>query len=377
MISILDPAVDADIIAAVLAPESGYRFVDGWVTALPELATLDRPSACGRGLDPDRYAATAWPPDIRDRMSRYIVYPWRRTVVKLPESHYFRWLRSARNRYLIDRDEQTVWTGALIGIAGLSIGASVLSACALTGAGRFRLADTDVLGPTNLNRLPASVCDLGVTKLELAQRRTLELDPYTEITAVAEGYSPESAPRFLGTGPDREPLAVLLEEMDDFAMKVDIRLRARRARIPVLMVTDHGDNVILDIERYDLDAEYPLFHGRAGDLGETTAARLSDPRTRARLANLIVGPEVTPRTRFSLTQVGQSLPSWPQLGTAATAAGAFGALAARLLVTGAELPSGRYRLDLDAAILGAAARRSDRWNELSEAEFTALMAPPH
>ncbi|MGW4243824.1 ThiF family adenylyltransferase [Nocardia sp. NPDC004722] len=374
MIEILDPATDSAAIAAVLAPESGYRFVDGWATALPDLAALDRMSAPGRPLDTDGYIDAVWPPELLERASRYIVYPWRGTVVKMPEPHYYRWLRSARNRYLIDHDEQSRWAGALVGIAGLSVGCSVLTACALTGAGRFRMADLDVLGPTNLNRLSASVCDLGMPKLELAQRRTLELDPYAEIEAFPDGYTPDLAAEFLGIGAGREPLAVLLEEMDNLAMKVDIRLRARQAGIPVLMVTDNGDNVILDVERYDLDRDYPLFHGRADGLGELTAARLSDPRTRVRLANLLVGAEVTPRTRYSLTEVGRSLPSWPQLGTAATAAGALGALAARLLVTGTEIPSGRYRLRLDEAILGAAASGSDRWNELSEEEFAALMA---
>ncbi|MFE3193823.1 ThiF family adenylyltransferase [Nocardia sp. NPDC059240] len=374
MIEILDPAADSAAIEAVLAPEAGYRFVDGWATALPEMAALDRQTAAGRALDPEGYVAAVWSPQLLERSSRYIVYPWRRSVVKLPERHYFRWLRTARNRYLIDADEQSAWAGALVGIAGLSVGASVLTACALTGAGRFRLADVDTLGPTNLNRLPASVCDLGMSKLELAQRRTLELDPYTEIDPFPHGYTPDCAARFLGLGAGREPLAVLLEEMDDIAMKVDIRLRARQARIPVLMVTDNGDNAILDVERYDLDPDYPLFHGRANDLGELTTARLADPRIRVRLANLLVGSEVTPRTRYSLTQVGRSLPSWPQLGTAATAAGALGALAARLVVTRAELPSGRYRLRLDEAILGDAAHGSGRWNELSEEEFAALMS---
>jgi hypothetical protein len=138
----------------------------------------------------------------------------------------------------------------------------------------------------------------------------------------------------------------------------------------VVMVTDNGDNAILDVERFDLDPGYPLFHGLAGDLA-ASAADLNDPVQRVSVAAAIVGSEITPRTRFSLTQVGRTLPSWPQLGTAATLGGALGALAARYIVCGVPLPSGRYRADLDQILRGGDALTADRWNELSEDEFLA------
>jgi len=89
------------------------------------------------------------------------------------------------------------------------------------------------------------------------------------------------------------------------------------------------------------------------------------------VASAIVGRQVTPRTRFSLTQVGRTLPTWPQLGTAATVGGALGTLAARYIACGGLLPSGRYRADLDEILLGAKARDASRWNELDETEFLA------
>jgi hypothetical protein len=245
----------------------------------------------------------------------------------------------------------------------------VLAASSLTGARRFRLAEADTLGPTNLNRLAGSVCDFGEPKLTLAMRRTLEADPYSELEAFPDGYAPEAADAFLGTG-DTERLAVLVEEMDDLGLKVDIRTRARAARVPVVMVTDNGDNAILDVERFDLDPGYPLFHGLAGDLA-AGQADLNDPIQRVNVASAIVGSQITPRTRFSLTQVGRTLPSWPQLGTAATVGGALGALAARYIACGVPLPSGRYRADLDQVLLGAGAHETSRWNELGETEFLA------
>jgi hypothetical protein len=353
MIEILDPTDDIDRLTHLMRT-SRYRVVDAWADATAELA----------GIDP-----AAGP--IR---SRYVVYPWRATIVRLPDAATYWRLRTARNRYLLDDHEQRLWSDALIGVAGLSVGGSALTVCSLTGARRFRLAEHDRLSITNLNRLPASVCDLGQPKLTIARRRVWEIDPYSSITSFHCGYSPEAAAEFLGTAPSAQRLTVLIEEMDDLRAKIDIRLRARSAGIPVVMATDNGDNAIIDVERFDLDRDYPLFHGRAGALAEVSDADLADPRTKARIVQSIVGTDLTPRTRFSLTEVGRSLRSWPQLGTAATVAGASAAYAARMVALGHPLPSGRYRIDLDRAMLDATASTSDGWNELSESEFVAAMS---
>ncbi|WP_280493516.1 ThiF family adenylyltransferase [Nocardia asiatica] len=375
MIEILHPVADRGRIAELLAPRSGYRFVDCWTSALRELAVIDRPefavgtAAAERALE--SYMASALHDGSIERISRFVVYPWRATVVKLPDAEHFWRLRTARNRHLLTDAEQEAWARALIGVAGLSVGASALAVCALTGARRFRLAERDSLGCSNLNRLQGSVCDVGEPKLTLARRRTMELDPYCEITGFPAGYQPETAAPYLGAPGPGERLSVVIEEMDDFAMKVDIRRRARAAGIPVLMVTDHGDNAFLDVERYDHQPDYPLFHGKAGDLTELSADDLRDPRRRIELAVAIVGTGITPRTRYSLTQVGRSLASWPQLGTAVSLAGALAAVAARSIVCGKELPSGRYRLDLDHSLFGAQDPARHGWNEMGEEEFLA------
>ncbi|WP_330256826.1 ThiF family adenylyltransferase [Nocardia sp. NBC_00565] len=373
MIEILHPTTDSARIAELL--DSGFRYVDAWAGSLAELVVLDQfhlaadtPEA--RVERANHIAALRFD----ELAARYVVFPWRRTVVKMPDTEQFWRLRTARNRYLVDIGEQRTWSEALIGIAGLSVGAAALSVCSLTGARRFRLAERDTLSATNLNRLAASVCDLGEPKLLLAQRRTLEIDPYTRIDAFPDGYAPEVADAFLG-GHGTDRLAVLLEEMDDLPMKFDIRRRAKAARIPVVMVTDNGDNVLVDIERYDLDPAYPILHGRAEFAARWSLAELGDPARRLRLVDAIVGSRITPRMRYSLTQVGRTLPTWPQLGTAAAVAGAVGAMVARLIACGSGIHSGRYRVDLDELLLGAAAGETARWNTLGEAEFRAAMHP--
>lgn len=331
MIEILHPVEDEVRIQDLR--RDGIRVLNAWETAHAEYCSL-------QALDPRMERLTH--ADLEE-CSRYVVYPWRNTMVRLPEDRLFHQLRTARNRFLITDDEQNRWGTATIAVAGLSVGASLLNTSVLTGARRFRIADADCLGVTNLNRLSGSVCDLGVPKTTLALRRMMELDPYLTVEVFDDGVTDANAGSFLGVdGSTRAD--IVLEEVDDLAMKVEIRRRARSAGIPLVMVTDDGDGVIVDIERYDVDPEYPEFHGLAGSLAGMGAAELVDPANKVAVASAIVGPEVSPRVLAALDEVGRSIPSWPQLGSAATMAGAVGATIARQIVCGADIPSGRAHL---------------------------------
>lgn len=333
MIEILHPRYDRIRVEELC---STRNFVDGWAAAAEDVSALRHFDA---GI-PD--PATADPDDH----TRYVYFPWRSTVVRLPDASLFHRLRTSRNSYLITGPEQHRWSSALIGVAGLSVGASLLHSCVLTGARRLRIADLDTLGPTNLNRLAGSVCDLGTAKTELAMRRTLETDPYAELQVFADGVTDDCVDDFFGGGP--APLAdVILEEVDDLAAKVAVRRVARDRGIPLVMVTDDGDNVLVDVERYDLDPRYPPFHGRAGNVGDLDPAQLRDPSHRMRIVRAIVGDDIGNRTRDALDEVGRTIASWPQLGSAATLAGAVGAVTARRIVCGDDVPSGRARVSID------------------------------
>ncbi|OPX16639.1 ThiF family adenylyltransferase [Gordonia sp. i37] len=371
MVEILDPTDDRQRIAELRASPA-ISFVDAWMQAGPELAVLDRLVH----VDPETSAPE--PVDVTDeelveRRSRYVLFPWRSTLVRLPDAELYHRLKTARNRHLLTGREQQIWGGAVIAVAGLSVGSSALTAAALTGARRFRIADSDELAPTNLNRIVGSVTDLGVSKVELARRRILEGDPYTQVTTFPDGYRPDLAEAFLGSaafaGSTEElPASVIIEEIDDVAMKIDMRRRARAAGVPVLSATDMGEDVVLDVERYDLDPDYPIFHGRGEGFSAGDAA---DPAQRLQMALAIVGDEVTPRMAFSASQLGRSVTSWPQLGSTAAMAGALVATAARNIVCGRPVRSGRYRFGIEEILLGSDAGTHEGWNELGQAEFAS------
>ncbi|MGW0036460.1 diguanylate cyclase [Gordonia sp. NPDC003376] len=368
IVEILHPHRDRDRIDH-LRGSGAYRFVDTWASAAAELGQLDRLDHVEPGL-PRPVSFDVTDPDAVEQHSRYVVFPWRATVARVPDPGTYYRLKTARNRFLITSTEQDRWRDARIAVAGLSVGTAAVVASALTGARHFGIADSDGLSLTNLNRLVGSACDVGMTKVELAARRILELDPYTHIDTFPDGYSPAVADDFLGY-PDGRQVSVLIEEIDDVAMKIDLRRRCRAAGIPVVSATDMGDNVILDVERFDLDRSYPIFHGRGEHFSPTDA---SDPAERLRMATAIVGDVVTRRMAFSASQIGRGLSSWPQLGSTASMAGAMAAAAARNIVCGRPVESGRYQLDVEGLLLSGETTLDGAWNELSTEDLMAMVA---
>lgn len=113
---------------------------------------------------------------------RWIYYPWRGRVLGLPGPQTLRAIRLDRNRNKLTRDEQRRLREMSIGVVGQSVGHAVAYTIALEGiCGSLRLADFDVLELSNLNRVPASLFDIGANKAVVTARRIAELDPYLPI----------------------------------------------------------------------------------------------------------------------------------------------------------------------------------------------------
>ena len=363
MIEILHPDDDEHRLSELRA--AGVPEVDVWAYAADELRALNALDHVDPGVSPPTVIDLDDPVQLAAH-SRFVHFPWRSTVVRLPDAELFYRLKTARNRHLLTGTEQEAWATGCIGVAGLSVGSAALSSCALTGARRFRLADPDVLAPTNLNRIEGSVCDIGVSKVDLAARRVLEFDPYIELELFPSGYVAADADAFLGLS--TTAASVIIEEIDYVASKIDLRRRARNAGIPVVSATDMGDNVVIDIERYDLDRQYPIFHGRGEGFDAGDAA---DPAQRMRMAASIVGDSLTSRMAFSAAQLGRSVASWPQLGSTAAMAGALVATVARNIVCGRAVTSGRHVVDVEHMLL--APGEPSGWNELSSDQISELL----
>jgi molybdopterin/thiamine biosynthesis adenylyltransferase/nitroreductase len=279
-----------------------------------------------------------------DEGQRWVYYPWRRALVRLLAPRAFTTLRLDRNRNLLTPEEQARQRSLRIGVVGLSSGHSIAHVLAMEGlAGELRLADFDTIELSNLNRIPASVLDLGVNKAIVAARRIGEIDPYLRVETVLEGIRPDNLGRFL------DDLDLVIEECDSLDIKLLVREYARDRRIPVLMET--SDRGVLDVERFDLEPDRPIFHGLLGEMTSSELTDLSLQEKAPYVLRMLGADDVSSRGAASLLEVaGGAITGWPQLGSEVTLGAATAAAAVRRIGLAGELPSGRVRFDMDEVL---------------------------
>lgn len=278
---------------------------------------------------------------------RWVFYPWSGRLVRVLDRDEFREVRFSRNRLKITAEEQARLQSCVIGVVGLSVGNSIARTLALEGVGTLVLADFDSLDLSNLNRLQASLHELGQNKAVIAARQILELDPYINVRVYNEGVTDHNLAGFLD-GPPR--IDLLVEECDSLEIKFLLREQARARRIPVLMET--SDRGMLDVERFDEEPDRPLLHGLLRGRAWTDLRGLTTDQKVAPVLAILGSNSISARMAASLMEVKRSQTTWPQLGSDVTLGGATVASAARRIVTGLPLASGRRYVDL-SEILGS------------------------
>jgi hypothetical protein len=286
----------------------------------------------------------------------WVFYPWHATLIHIVDEADYATLRAARNEPLITKDEHAKILPLSIAFAGLNVGNPCAVCAALEGAGQnglIKLADFDSLSVTNLNRFRAGLSDLETNKAFITARQIFEINPFANIEMYPKGIAPESVDAFLA-GPKVD---ILVEEIDNLKLKIALREKARDLRIPVIMVTGDGENVILDIERYDLDPTTPMLNGYLSEETKNAIAAVVPGQgtfeERVMLARDFMGEkgELNDRLYGSFSAVGKTLAGIPQLAESSFCRGAVIAHAIRMIATKSEsVASGRYRYVLSDVV---------------------------
>jgi molybdopterin/thiamine biosynthesis adenylyltransferase len=306
---------------------TGVEVVDHWDDQIAEAAQLWPQRA------PEAIAEPKW----------WAYYPWRRAVVSVLGPRTFRTVRLDRNRNLITAEEQDRLGALRVGVVGLSVGHTIAHTLATEGlCGELRLADFDDLELSNLNRVPATVFDLGANKATVAARRIAELDPYLPVRVWQAGITPKMLGDFL------DGLDIVVDECDSLDVKLLVREGARARRLPVLMAT--SDRGLVDVERFDLEPSRPIMHGLLGEVDADGLAGLTSRDKIPYVLRILDTGRLSARAAASLIEVGQSLSTWPQLAGDATLGATLVAEAVRRIGLGQPLPSGRVRVDIATAL---------------------------
>ena len=326
-------------------PDLGYEhtFKSIYETQILELAEIRNPTF--NKVDLVDYADK-----LKESISPvYVYFQWRNTVLEtVPESEFFE-IKTNRNKLLISKDEQEILYSKKVSIAGMSVGSSLLYG--LVGSsfgGKFKVADDDVFSNSNLNRVQATVLDIGESKAKVACRKALEMNPFLEVKALNYRIDLQNSRDFLFDG----TADILFEEIDDFRMKLALRELSHEYKIPLVMLTNLGDSVMIDVERYDTQQDTKPFNGLVSDeIIELIKHKEIDQETMKKLSVALVNKElVSERAIQTLQEIGISLVGRPQLyGTVALDGGVAPYLMRRILLDN-NLISGRYSLQLEKSM---------------------------
>lgn len=250
----------------------------------------------------------------------YVYYPWNYTIVKcVKEKDFFR-LKTNRNQDLITRKEQLKLKKLKIAVFGLSVGSNISLVLTQAGIGQeYIIADMDQLETTNLNRIIAGIHQIGLNKCIINARKILEDNPFTKVNILPEGINKNILADLL----NRKKIDIIIEEIDNLTEKIEIRKLVLKHKIPVLMITDNGDGVVLIVERYDLG--YKKFFQKGLSYWNKRLTGIFTPQKAGEIIiNDIVGSpqRVAPKMLKSVQKVyAKKLVSWSQLGSAAMLGG--------------------------------------------------------
>jgi len=315
--------------------------VDAFSRQIKELFFIDNPAYVGENKEAI-YEDEVFKKYAAKKKNAYtnIYYSWNGHMVKtVRRNDYFR-LKTNRNQDLITAAEQEKLSRFRAAVLGMSVGSNI--AFVLTQAGissKIILADFDELDTTNLNRIFGGAHQIGLNKSILAAQRIYEDNPFAKVTLLPKGVNEKNLKSLL----KRKKIDCLIEEIDFIPMKIIIRRLAMEYKVPVFMITDNGDGIVLHIERYDLgykkifhqDLEYwekklQTFKQEKGGEKKISGGIIMD--------DIVGGAHlVDPRMLASVKKVlDKKLVSWSQLGSAALLGGVYITYAIKRIVLGEE-----------------------------------------
>ncbi|MEO0404682.1 MAG: Rv1355c family protein, partial [Bacteroidota bacterium] len=269
----------------------------------------------------------------------WVFYPWLSKLVHLLDEPEFVECRTNRNKYKITDEEQQILSTKKVGVAGLSVGQSVSLTMAMERSfGELRIADFDLLDLSNLNRIRTGIQNLGLPKTTIVAREIAEIDPFLNVVIFKEGLTEENLHDFMTKDGN---LDLMIDECDGLHMKYALREKAKTLGIPVVM--DTSDNGMIDVERYDLDPNYPILHGLMDGIDYTKAKGLKKNEDKVPYALPIMGlSHLSVKMKASMLEIDQSINTWPQLASSVIYGGGLtGDLVRRIFLKETSI-SGRF-----------------------------------
>ena len=308
-----------------LNENTSYIYVNLLERQLAELKKLLSISYSGEDEDLEEYHGTL------------IYFPWKNVIAHILDETDFVFVRTSRNRNKINHSEATTLSNKTLGIAGLSVGQTIASTIALErSVGKLILADFDVIDLSNLNRIRTSILNTGISKTIVIAREIAEIDPFIEIEILSDGITESNINEFVSS------CDLIVDECDDIEVKIKLRQQAKLYRKPLVM--DTSDDIFIDIERYDTDPDYPIFHGLVDE--NELYQGVNHQNRNSITMKILEFEKISSRGQESILEIGKSLLTWPQLASDVVAGGGCTSKIIREILLNKPICSQRFRFDL-------------------------------
>ena len=136
---------------------------------------------------------------------------------------------------------------AIFGIGG--VGSFVVEGLVRAGVGEFVLVDHDTVSETNLNRqIIATTKTIGMSKVEVAKTRILEINPNAKVEIIKEFFMPESK------GILDKSIDYIVDAIDTVTAKIELIQRANKLNIPIISCMGTGNK--LDWAKFEITDIY-------------------------------------------------------------------------------------------------------------------------
>lgn len=156
----------------------------------------------------------------------------------------------SRTELLIGKDGVEKLTNSKVCVFGIGgVGSYVVEGLVRSGIGNFILVDSDKVDITNLNRqIIATTKTVGESKVQVAKKRILEINPEANVEVYEEFFMPDSKDVFDNT------VDYVIDCVDTVTAKIEIIMRAKSLNIPVISCMGTGNK--LDPTKFEVTDIY-------------------------------------------------------------------------------------------------------------------------
>lgn len=298
----------------------------------------------------------------------YAYYPERNHLVRYCSPYWHRVVSIASSSKLITdpagiyswKQIQDIFEHTTIAVAGGSVGNNIMHSAVMDLRPRHvKIADKSLYKMENINRVRLSYWDIVKpnnerlhntdtllrNKAEVTASQLYAIDPYLNVYVYSEGIHKGILDRFLGKSPGEPAPDILIEEVDDPEIKLLLREEAKKRKIPLIMASDLGSSVQLDILRYDKNPKLSLTYGMHDNVLRQSSKAVSDsPSNRGlffQFVDNLIGTDWREGELKKILEGKTEIPTStiiPQLGSTAAVAGGIVAEAIARLRLGHAYP---------------------------------------